>query len=338
MITFSCGNCGQKFRLPESRAGKKGRCPKCKNVIIIPETQIIADLLTPNPPADTEQAAEKSPYNLTFLDAPQETAATTEPAEHHGESPKDVEGRDVLLLGYRKPEPEAMPERKLPWVIDIFLYPTSLLSLAILILCLTVPPIVRILLLASGSFILITFWFGWIIVIMLYVYTYWYFSSVIRQSAEGQLRAPNTVTDVPSLWEMLWQLFRAIVCLLFFFLPMTIYLGRTQTTDTIFWLLFGAGVFLFPMGLLAITVLDSFSGLNPIFLIGSIFSTLIPYSPLVAIYFGLGWILTRIGPLWRESRILAYASIAGFYYLLLVAGHLLGRFYFRYQEKLNWEV
>jgi hypothetical protein len=92
------------------------------------------------------------------------------------------------------------------------------------------------------------------------------------------------------------------------------------------------------MGLLAITVLDSFSGLNPIFVIASIFSTLIPYCPLVGIYFGLGWILTRIGPLWRESRILAYASIAGFYYLLLVAGHLLGRFYFRYQEKLNWEV
>jgi len=338
MITFSCGNCGQKFRLPESRAGKKGRCPKCRNVIIVPETQTIADLLMPNCPADAEKPAEKSPYNLTFLDAPQETAATTEPAERHGESPTDVEGRDMLLLGYRKPEPKAIPERKLPWVIDIFLYPTSLLSLAILILCLTVPPIVRILLLASGSFILITFWFGWIIVIVLYVYTYWYFSSVIRQSAEGQLRAPNTVIDVPSLWEMLWQLFRAIVCLLFFFLPMMIYLGRTQTTDTIFWLLFGVGVFLFPMGLLAITVLDSFSGLNPIFLIGSIFSTLMPYCPLVAIYFGLGWLLMRIGPLWRESRILAYASIAGFYYLLLVAGHLLGRFYFRYQEKLNWEV
>jgi len=28
----------------------------------------------------------------------------------------------------------------------------------------------------------------------------------------------------------------------------------------------------------------------------------------------------------------------GFYYLLLVAGHLLGRFYFRYQDKLNWDA
>lgn len=338
MITFSCGNCGQKFRLPENRAGRKGRCPKCKNVIIVPETQIIADLLTPNPPADGEKPAEKSPYKLTFLDAPQETAPTTEPAEHHGESPTEVEDQNMPLLGYRKPEPEPIPKRKLPWVIDIFFYPTSLLSLAILMLCLTVPPIVRILLLASGSFILITFWFGWIIVILLYTYAFWYFSTSVRQSAEGQLRAPSAVTDVPSLWEMLWQLFRAVICLLFFFLPMLIYLERTQSFGAIFWALFGLGAFLFPMGLLAIIVLDSFSGLNPVFLIGSIFSTLIPYCPLVAIYFVLGWLLTRIGPLWRESRILAYASIAGFYYLLLVAGHLLGRFYFRYQEKLNWEV
>ena len=54
--------------------------------------------------------------------------------------------------------------------------------------------------------------------------------------------------------------------------------------------------------------------------------------------FGLGWMLTRIGSVWLRSKILAYVCIAGFYYLLLVAGHLLGRFYFRYQEKLNWDV
>jgi hypothetical protein len=42
--------------------------------------------------------------------------------------------------------------------------------------------------------------------------------------------------------------------------------------------------------------------------------------------------------LWRENRVLAYASIAGIFYLMLVAGHLLGRFYFRHEQKLNWEV
>ncbi len=338
-IRFACTFCGQKIRVTAAHAGKKVKCPKCKNAIVVPETQIIADLLTPNPAVDTGEAKEKSP--LTFLDTPQKARPATEPtdtAERYGDSDPALQDQNMLLLGYRRSEPKPPPERKLFWVIDIFLYPTSPLSLALIALCLTVPLIVRILLLASGPFILITFWFGWIIVIMLYVYAFWYFSTSIRQSAEGQLRAPSAVTDVPGLREMFGQLFRAIVCLLFFFLPMIVYYRRTQTIDTVFWLLFGLGVFLFPMGLLAIIVLDSFTGLNPIFLIGSISSAFLPYCCLVAIYFGLGWLLVRIGPLWKESRELAYISIAGIFYLLLVAGHLLGRFFFRYQEKLNWNL
>ena len=302
----------------------------------IPETQKVADLLNPPAQAGAEQCGGRPP--LTFLDTPLKAEAATEPAGQPDEFAEPLPYTDAPLLGSRRSEPEPPPERKLPWFIDIFLFPVSLLSVAILVLCLAVPPTVCIMLVASGSFILITFWFGLITVMLLYVYAFWYFSASVRQSAEGQLRAPNSVIDAPGLWEMFWQFFRAIMCLLFFFLPMMIYLGHTQSFDTIFWVLFGLGVFLFPMGLLAITVLDSLSGLNPVFLIGSILSTLVPYCPLVAIYFGLGWMLTRIGSVWLKSKILAYVCIAGFYYLLLVAGHLLGRFYFRYQEKLNWDV
>lgn len=338
MIRFSCEKCGQKFKVPKSRAGKKGTCPKCKNVIIVPAIGVANQLPAQDPPPEQAQVPEKSPYDPVLLAVPQKPETAAEPQGQYAETDSVMPDAQTPLLGYRKSEPESPPERKLPWLIDIFLYPTSLLSLVILVLCLTVPPIVRIMLLATGTFILIFFWFGWIIVILLYVYTFWYFSTSVRQSAEGQLRAPNAVTDAPGLWEVFWQTLRAIICLLFFFLPMMIYLGRTRTFDTIFWLLLGVGVFLFPMGLLAVTVLDSFSGLNPIFVIGSILSTLPAYCPLVVIYFALGWLLTKIGPLWKEQRVLAYASIAGFVYLLLVAGHLLGRFYFRYEEKLNWDL
>jgi fluoride ion exporter CrcB/FEX len=110
-----------------------------------------------------------------------------------------------------------------------------------------------------------------------------------------------------------------------------------QTFDTIFWLLFALGVFMFPMGLLAVNVLDSFAGLNPVLIIAAALNTLLPYSCIVAIFFCIGFLLTMIAPFLRDAKELFSISIAGIYYLLLVAGHLLGRFYFKYQEKLSWD-
>lgn len=338
MIKFNCPNCGQKFRAPEDRAGKKGRCPKCKNTIVIPDSQIVADLLTPDPAAEIQEPAEPESYKLTFLDNPQIPAPQPAPNEICDESDSALAYAQAPLLGSVRSEPEPIPQRKLPWIIDIFLFPMSLLSLVLLLFCLTVPIIVRIVLFACGPFMPIVLPFAWIIVIMLYVYAFWYFSASIAHSAEGQIRAPSAAIDAPGIWDMLLQVFRAIICLLCFFFPMIFYLGRTQTFDTIFWLLFAFGVFMFPMGLLAVNILDSFAGLNPVLIIGSALNTLLPYSCIVAIYFGIGFLFTLAGPFWREGREIFYVSIAGIFYLLLVAGHLLGRFYFKYQEKLSWDA
>lgn len=338
MIKFNCPKCGHKLRVPDDRDGRKGQCPKCKNTVLIPDSQKVADLLTPAPEADSPQAPSRQPYKLTFLDAPQKTAPQDQPTEDTDESDPALLCTQMPLLGSVRSQPEPTPQRKLPWIIDIFLFPMSPLSLVVLLLCLTVPIIVRILLFACGPFMPIALPFAWIIVIMLYMYAFWYFSASIGHSAEGQIRAPSAAIDAPGVWDMLLQVFRAIICLLCFFFPMIFYLGRTQTFDTVFWLLFALGMFLFPMGLLAVTVLDSFTGLNPVLIVGSVLNTLLPYSCIVAIYFGIGFLFTLAGPFWREVRELFYISIAGIFYLLLVAGHLLGRFYFKYQEKLSWDT
>ncbi len=39
MITFQCDHCGQSINVPVEHAGKKDRCPKCKNVITVPSTK-----------------------------------------------------------------------------------------------------------------------------------------------------------------------------------------------------------------------------------------------------------------------------------------------------------
>ena len=36
MIKFHCKSCGQKFTVSDQQAGKKGKCPKCKQTIVIP--------------------------------------------------------------------------------------------------------------------------------------------------------------------------------------------------------------------------------------------------------------------------------------------------------------
>ncbi|MHC4560102.1 MAG: hypothetical protein ACYS80_22680, partial [Planctomycetota bacterium] len=39
VIKFRCEHCGQKFSVHKNNAGKKGKCPKCKKIIVIPKVQ-----------------------------------------------------------------------------------------------------------------------------------------------------------------------------------------------------------------------------------------------------------------------------------------------------------
>ena len=92
------------------------------------------------------------------------------------------------------------------------------------------------------------------------------------------------------------------------------------------------------MGLLAVIMFDSFAGLNPLLLIGSIFSTFFQYCGLVLLFCIFGYSSAKIFLAFRESGFLIYVSVALIIYLAMVAAHLLGRFYWRYNEKLYWEV
>jgi len=91
------------------------------------------------------------------------------------------------------------------------------------------------------------------------------------------------------------------------------------------------------MGLLAVIIFDSLSALNPILLIGSIISTNFSYFGLVLVFCCAALIIKSIGNV-TKSQILDFILFCIHIYLGMVAAHLLGRFYFRYQEKLNWEA
>ena len=95
------------------------------------------------------------------------------------------------------------------------------------------------------------------------------------------------------------------------------------------------------MALLAMVLFDSFNALNPVLIIGSIFRTFSPYCGMILIFCGGALLFIKIGFRFHSFRLLPavpFISRALQLYLMFVAAGLLGRFYRKYQEKLNWEV
>jgi hypothetical protein len=86
---------------------------------------------------------------------------------------------------------------------------------------------------------------------------------------------------------------------------------------------------------------DSISSLNPFFLLGSIFRTFFQYAGLLLLFAALGTVLwlaaqgqgesDELRPLWLEAIGLVVVS-----YAALVVAHVLGRFYWRNRERLDW--
>src|SRR5258708_9748661 len=59
-MQVTCGNCQSKIRVPDSAAGKKGKCPKCGNVVAIPAL----DAPTEEASAEPVKEAAGSPFDF----------------------------------------------------------------------------------------------------------------------------------------------------------------------------------------------------------------------------------------------------------------------------------
>jgi DNA-directed RNA polymerase subunit RPC12/RpoP len=350
MIRFHCENCGRKFSVPQTKAGKKGRCPKCKNIVVVPKVEDTKSIANQTRAGASEISSKDSILDSRLFDVPQESGMAGHPAAQGDVSDKAFEDMQKLQggVGISKVESEPVPQRNLPWIIDIFLYPASKPGLTFLGIIIGIPLLFRLIVRLLGAFtlrfppmlvFLVLFAaIGLIVNILLALYMYWYICECIRDSAAGGLRAPETISTTPGLGDMFLQLIRVLVCFVFFAAPVLIYVHYAQKTDFIFWLLLACAVLFLPMGLLAVVMFDSFSALNPILLTGSICSTFFQYCGLVLLFYGLVVFTVKMVSFLRQSWVLAYISSIFFIYLLMVTAHLLGRFYWKYQERLNWEV
>lgn len=339
MLKFNCKNCGQKISVPEVHAGKKGKCPKCKTIVVVPGINDDISLKPQDSDTDNLQYVQQPPEPELRLkkDFPTQT-------RFDGLS---ADGLNVTNESLLKPEiKEKPPERKLPWILDIFLYPTSMSGLINLGIFWILPILLQFI--ATLLPIPIVWFLVWLVII---AYMYYYFMECIRDSAKGGIRAPENIGSMPSMGEAFSQLMEIVASVVIFWGPVGAYLmykifwqssGANSTydpkTDMIFWLVLGYGIFFFPMGLLALAMFNSSSAFNPFLWIASIFSTLFQYCCLVLFFCVLGWLVSRVVASFPQSRFFAYLFGAAFIYLAMVAAHLLGRFYYLNSKKFNWEV
>ena len=343
-IELHCESCVQRISVPTIYSGKRGYCPKCKGPIDVPIVERPVCKPKQEDFVDTIPRLAGNDAGLTLLEVPEELKLADAPIIETG-----AVGTAIEQESKEESETEAEPSgrRNLPWFIDIFLYPVSLSGLTHLAIFTIVPTLIAILRTSLGIAGRIVGLPGFIINVLIFLYMGWYFTECVRDSAKGGIRAPEAFASMGAS-EMWSQMQHIIGCYLILLSPAFFYNLYTGNTDAIYWRLLITGSFFFPMGLLACIMFDSIGGLNPILLLGSIFSTFFQYCGLVLLVIAIVFSFTKLagvfGPQSEQQQpsgaILLVMGVFYFVgvYIVFVIAHLIGRFYWRYQDKLNWEV
>lgn len=194
---------------------------------------------------------------------------------------------------------------------------------------------------------------GWGLAIVLGCYLTLLWQQIVRTTIDGQDRFPD-FPHVSLDWQENFSLYLRYVGLVWLcFFPVFICLiVKRWDVNLPVWLLpsfLGLGCLYFPMALLSFLVTDTFIALNPLFIVRSILKQLSDYLLLVgfvALLLGGAYCESLLfDPLTRNSaspgaRLIvivagSFSEAAGLY-LLFVWLRLLGLFYRRHQDTLDW--
>jgi len=268
-------------------------------------------------------------YNLSLV-----------PRQADNDSGARLREQDLLAPPSSPPLPEHTGDHQLPWPIDILAYPTNvhgLISLGIIVgipfllglLCRLVP--LLLVLLGLPLFI---------VRIVMCLYAGWYFAECVYDSAKGGTHAPEVSMGVVGIGDMWSRVIHLAIVYILFASPAGVYYLVTQKTDVSFWGLVISAVAFFPIGLLAMAIIDSMGALNPFFLLGSVSRVFFQYTGFV-IVLGLLTTFVLLVAVFVSGCVPVWLSgVEDFFifYSALVIAHVLGRFYWRNSERLDWEA
>ncbi|MHC4243381.1 MAG: TFIIB-type zinc ribbon-containing protein [Planctomycetota bacterium] len=326
-VRFNCENCGYKSAVSESYAGKNIRCPNCYYIIFISKTDSTGT---------TQTSSGYSDYDSSLLNIQEQNILK------HRQMCEDIASEQTAESEEEEEPPQETDPaalRKLPWVIDIFLYPFNWPGLKHLAIFILVPPLFNILARFLPSiFVYLVMIAGFIVNFLIFLYMYWYLVECVHESASGWVRAPLGFGGLPTLRDMFGQVVNIIGCLAVFFAPFVLYMLIAQKTGIIFWLLLISAVFLYPMALLSVLMHDSSHGLNFHKFTRSISNTFFPYCGLVLFLILTVVLISLIPSETTESPLGNCIFRFVIIYAAFIGAHLLGRFYWRYQDKLNWDL
>jgi hypothetical protein len=332
------------MRVPRNLAGKKGKCPKCRGIVVIQ--------------AQKGAGADEEPIRLRRGAYGDVAAANAAGGDDFGVRLRPAEAPAVPVTRPQdyvlQPKTEEPRERasNLPWYFDVLAYPLSISGGVHFVIFWAAPVGLRLAvnsparLFCGGQLFLIAAY------ILFYGYMAYYFLNCVLASARGERRAPDvTLYETPSIPELLGKVFLVVGCYAMCFAPLLLYIlwsiwaaggqnltddqGFVFTRDIGYRVLYWTGLSLLPMGIMSVAAFDSATGLNPILIIGSIFSTLIPYAGLVILFLAISWLSEKLLSAGLGLEVIGSALNL---YLMFLACNLMGRFIRRYEERLNWEI
>ncbi len=222
-------------------------------------------------------------------------------------------------------------------VLDFLLYPMNVTGIIHLLIFSLLPPM-------WTQAMKLQFWMSpgigpLFCLVLLTLYFVHYVATCLSGSTQGQTRAAdiNSASSPLSVDALLSTSQTVLPAVALIWAGPIAYFVIRERVD---WILIAWAAtigFLFPMVLLAVNDFDSLRGANPLLVLPSIMSVLGPYCGLVCVMYvltglagGLMYLSSGPGGMWIVRPPIIY--------ILLVQTHLLGRFYWRYQERLRWGV
>ncbi len=230
-------------------------------------------------------------------------------------------------------------KRKLPAIVDIFFYPTTTSGLLHTVAFWILPQLI-VLFLPIFSLQLIA-------ISIVFFYMCYFFMKCIRNSAAGEIRVATGVSTATTIGSEVTRTVGVFVSIIMCLIPYIIYLGDQcggsfvmllcYGNDTVAWILLGCGLFFIPIALLAVSVFNSISAINPIEWIVAISKTFFQYCGMILLFLAFNFFYIKLGSRLKTPLLSVHLYLAVYIYATMVEAHVLGRFYCRNSQKLNWK-